>query len=219
MIDFPKARLKMVEEQIISRGIKDAKVISAMKKVPRHLFVEEALQNQAYSDYPLPIGEKQTISQPYMVALMTEALLLTGKERVLEIGTGSGYQTAILAELCEKVYSIERIRSLAIKARKLLYELGYFNVEIKISDGTIGWPEESPFDAIIVTAGAPDIPRPLYDQLKVGGRLVIPIGNSFSQDLFRIIKKEDGMIKENLGGCRFVKLVGKYGWQNGNAEA
>lgn len=219
MIDFPKARLKMVEEQIISRGIKDPKLISAMKKVPRHLFVEEALQNQAYSDYPLPIGEKQTISQPYMVALMTEALLLKGKEKVLEIGTGSGYQTAILAELCEKVYSIERIRSLAIKARKLLYELGYFNVEIKISDGTIGWPEEGPFDAIIVTAGAPDIPRPLYEQLKIGGRLVVPIGNAFSQDLFRITKKEDGMIKENLGGCRFVKLVGKYGWQNGDGEA
>jgi len=219
MIDFPKARLKMVEEQIISRGIKDPKVISAMAKVPRHLFVEEALQTQAYSDYPLPIGERQTISQPYMVALMTEALLLTGKEKVLEIGTGSGYQTAILAELCDKVFSIERIRSLAIKARKILYELGYYNVEIKISDGTIGWPEESPFDAIIVTAGAPNIPEPLYEQLNVGGRLVIPIGDAFSQDLFRIIKREDGMKKENLGGCRFVKLVGRYGWKDENGEA
>jgi protein-L-isoaspartate(D-aspartate) O-methyltransferase len=219
MIDFPKARLKMVEEQIISRGIKDPKVISAMAKVPRHLFVEEALQTQAYSDYPLPIGERQTISQPYMVALMTEALLLTGKEKVLEIGTGSGYQTAILAELCDKVFSIERIRSLAIKARKILYELGYYNVEIKISDGTTGWPEESPFDAIIVTAGAPNIPEPLYEQLNVGGRLVIPIGDAFSQDLFRIIKREDGMKKENLGGCRFVKLVGRYGWKDENGEA
>jgi protein-L-isoaspartate(D-aspartate) O-methyltransferase len=213
MIDFPKARLKMVEEQIVSRGIKDAKLIAAMKKIPRHLFVEEALQNQAYSDHPLPIGEKQTISQPYMVALMTEALLLSGKEKVLEIGTGSGYQTAILTELSEKVFSIERIRSLAIRARKLLYELGYFNVEIKIFDGTFGWIEERPFDAIIVTAGSPDIPQPLIDQLAMGGRLVIPVGDAFVQDLFRVTKAEEGIKKEDLGGCRFVKLIGKYGWE------
>jgi protein-L-isoaspartate(D-aspartate) O-methyltransferase len=213
MIDFPKARLKMVEEQIISRGIKDAKLIAAMKKIPRHLFVEEALQSQAYSDHPLPIGEKQTISQPYMVALMTEAMLLTGKEKVLEIGTGSGYQTAILAELSEKVFSMERIRPLAIRARKLLYELGYFNVEIKIFDGTFGWMEESPFDAIIVTAGSPDIPQTLLDQLAIGGRLVIPVGDAFVQDLIRVIKTEEGIEKEDLGGCRFVKLIGKYGWE------
>jgi protein-L-isoaspartate(D-aspartate) O-methyltransferase len=213
MIDFPKARLKMVEEQIVSRGIKDARLIDAMKKIPRHLFVEEALQNQAYSDHPLPIGEKQTISQPYMVALMTEALLLAGKEKVLEIGTGSGYQTAILAELSEKVFSVERIRSLAIRARKSLYELGYFNVEIKIFDGTFGWMEESPFDAIIVTAGSPDIPQPLIGQLAVGGRLVIPVGDAFVQDLFRVTKTEEGVRKEDLGGCRFVKLIGKYGWE------
>jgi protein-L-isoaspartate(D-aspartate) O-methyltransferase len=214
MIDFPKARLKMVEEQIAFRGIKDVKLISAMKKIPRHLFVEEALQSQAYSDHPLPIGEKQTISQPYMVALMTEALLLTGKEKVLEIGTGSGYQTAILAELSEKVFSIERIRPLAIRARKLLYELGYFNVEIKIFDGTFGWMEESPFDAILVTAGSPDIPQPLIDQLTTGGRLVIPVGDAFVQDLFRVIKTDEGVKKEDLGGCRFVKLIGKYGWES-----
>jgi len=213
MIDFPKARLKMVEEQITSRGIKEAKVIAAMKKIPRHLFVEEALQNQAYTDHPLPIGEKQTISQPYMAALMTEALLLTGKEKVLEIGTGSGYQTAILAELSEKVFSIERIRPLAIRARKLLYELGYFNVEIKIFDGTFGWVEDSPFDAIMVTAGSPDIPQPLIDQLAPGGRLVIPVGEAFVQDLFRVTKTEAGVKKEDLGGCRFVKLIGKYGWK------
>ena len=213
MIDFPKARLKMVEEQITSRGIKDAKLIAAMKKIPRHLFVEEALQNQAYTDHPLPIGEKQTISQPYMVALMTEALLLTGKEKVLEIGTGSGYQTAILAELSEKVFSIERIRPLAIRARKLLYELGYFNVEIKIFDGTFGWIEESPFDAILVTAGSPDIPQPLIDQLATGGKLVIPVGDALVQDLFRVTKTETGVKKEDLGGCRFVKLIGKYGWK------
>jgi len=214
MIDFPKVRLKMVEEQIACRGIKDAKLISAMKKIPRHLFVEEALQSQAYSDHPLPIGEKQTISQPYIVSLMTEALLLTGKEKVLEIGTGSGYQTAILAELSEKVFSIERIRPLAIRARKLLYELGYFNVEIKIFDGTFGWMEESPFDAILVTAGSPDIPQPLIDQLTMGGRLVIPVGDAFVQDLFRVIKTEEGVKKEDLGGCRFVKLIGKYGWES-----
>jgi protein-L-isoaspartate(D-aspartate) O-methyltransferase len=213
MVDFPKARLKMVEEQITARGIKDAKLIAAMKKIPRHLFVEEALQNQAYTDHPLPIGEKQTISQPYMAALMTEALLLTGKEKVLEIGTGSGYQTAILAELSEKVFSIERIRPLAVRARKLLYELGYFNVEIKILDGTFGWMEESPFDAILVTAGAPDIPQPLIDQLATGGRLVIPVGDAFVQDLFRVTKTEAGVRKEDLGGCRFVKLIGEYGWK------
>jgi len=213
MIDFPKVRLRMVEEQIVSRGIKDAKLIAAMKKIPRHLFVEEALQNQAYSDHPLPIGEKQTISQPYIVALMTEALLLTGKEKVLEIGTGSGYQTAILAELSEKVFSVERIRSLAIRARKLLYELGYFNVEIKIFDGTFGWTEESPFDAIMVTAGSPDIPQPLIDQLAIGGRLVIPVGDALVQDLFRVTKTEEGVKKEDLGGCRFVKLIGKYAWE------
>lgn len=203
----------MVEEQIIGRGISDPRVIAAMKKVPRHLFVEEALQSQAYSDHPLPIGEKQTISQPYMVALMTEALKLEGREKVLEIGTGSGYQTAILSELAAKVFSIERIRSLAIRARKLIYELGYLNAEIRFSDGTSGWEEESPFDAITVTAGAPNIPQPFIDQLKVGGKLVIPVGNAYSQDLFRITKTEEGIKKEDLGGCRFVKLVGKYGWE------
>jgi protein-L-isoaspartate(D-aspartate) O-methyltransferase len=214
MMDFPKARSKMVEEQIISRGIKDPRVIAAMEKVPRHLFVEEALQSQAYGDHPLPIGEKQTISQPYMVALMTEALQLKERERVLEIGAGSGYQTAILAELAEKVYSIERIRSLAIKARQLLYELGHYNVEIKIFDGTYGWVEEAPFDAIIVTAGAPNIPEPLLNQLAMGGRLVIPVGDAYVQDLIRVTKMKEGIKREDLGGCRFVKLVGRYGWES-----
>jgi protein-L-isoaspartate(D-aspartate) O-methyltransferase len=211
--DIPRTRLRMVEEQIVARGIKDQRVIAAMGKVPRHLFVEEALQSQGYSDHPLPIGEKQTISQPYMVALMTEALELTGKEKVLEIGTGSGYQTAILAECAAKVFSIERIRSLAIKARKLLLELGYFNIEVKFSDGTFGWLEEGPFDAIMVTAGAPDIPQPLIDQLKVGGRMAIPVGDTYVQDLMRIQKTGDGITKENYGGCRFVRLIGKYGWE------
>ncbi|MCX8117285.1 MAG: protein-L-isoaspartate(D-aspartate) O-methyltransferase [Desulfobacterota bacterium] len=216
-MDFPKARAKMVEEQIVERGIKDPRVIAAMRKVPRHLFVEEALQNQAYNDRPLPIGEKQTISQPYMVALMTEALELEGTERVLEIGTGSGYQTAILAELAREVYSIERIRSLALRARKRLYDLGYYNVEIKIFDGTYGWPEKGPFDAIIVTAGSPEVPRPLYEQLSTGGRLVIPVGDAEVQDLLRIRKTPEGMKKEDLGGCRFVKLIGRYGWEEGEA--
>ncbi|MEW6376618.1 MAG: protein-L-isoaspartate(D-aspartate) O-methyltransferase [Thermodesulfobacteriota bacterium] len=213
-MDFPKARSKMVEEQIVSRGIRDARLIAAMKKIPRHLFVEEALQSQAYCDHPLPIGERQTISQPYIVALMTEALQLTGREKILEIGAGSGYQTAILAELAEKVFSIERIRSLALRARKLLYELGYFNVEIKIFDGTFGWVEESPFDAVMVTAGAPIIPQPLIDQLAMGGRLVIPVGDAFVQDLIRVVKTEEGIKKEDLGGCRFVKLIGRYGWES-----
>ncbi len=213
MIDFSKTRSKMVDDQVVARGIKDQRVIAAMRKVPRHLFVEEALQGQAYSDHPLPIGDKQTISQPYMVALMTEALALTGKEKVLEIGTGSGYQAAILAECAAKVFSIERIRSLAIRARKLLLDLGYFNVEIKFTDGTVGWNDESPFDAIMVTAGAPDIPQPLVDQLKVGGRMAIPVGDANIQDLIRITKTEDGIKKEDFGGCRFVKLIGKHGWE------
>lgn len=214
MDDFSKTRLRMVEEQVVARGVRDERVIAAMKKVPRHRFVEEALQSQAYSDRPLPIGNKQTISQPYMVALMTEALELGGREKVLEIGTGSGYQTAILAECAAKVFSIERIRSLAIKARRLLLDLGYFNTEVKFSDGTYGWLEEGPFDAMMVTAGSPDIPQPLIDQLKVGGRLAIPVGDAYVQELVRIIKTEEGVKRENLGGCRFVKLIGKHGWED-----
>ena len=211
--DLVKVRMRMVDEQIIARGIRDPRVITAMRKVPRHVFVEEALQNQAYSDHPLPIGEKQTISQPFMVALMTEAMQLKGMEKVLEIGAGSGYQTAILAEIAFKVFSIERIRSLTIQARKLLYDLGYLNVEIKFSDGTLGWVDESPFDAIIVTAGSPGIPQPLVDQLAIGGRLVIPVGDAADQELVRITKMEEGTKREDLGGCRFVKLIGQHGWE------
>ena len=211
--DLVKVRMRMVDEQIIARGIRDPRVMTAMRKVPRHVFVEEALQNQAYSDHPLPIGEKQTISQPFMVALMTEAMQLKGMEKVLEIGAGSGYQTAILAEIAFKVFSIERIRSLTIQARKLLYDLGYLNVEIKFSDGTLGWVDESPFDAIIVTAGSPGIPQPLVDQLATGGRLVIPVGDAADQELVRITKTEEGTKREDLGGCRFVKLIGQHGWE------
>ena len=210
--DWSKTRLKMVEEQIVARGIRDPRVIAALKKIPRHLFVEEALQGQAYTDHPLPIGEKQTISQPYMVALMTEALQLTGKEKVLEIGAGSGYQTAVLAEVAKAVFSMERILALTMRARKLLEDLGYGNAEIKFSDGTQGWVEESPFDGIIVTAGAPNVPQPLVDQLAMGGRLVIPVGDAYVQDLLRITKTEEGTRREDLGGCRFVKLIGRYGW-------
>ncbi|MBW2148847.1 MAG: protein-L-isoaspartate(D-aspartate) O-methyltransferase [Deltaproteobacteria bacterium] len=203
----------MLENQLISRGIKDQRVLNALRKIPRHLFVEEALHHQAYGDHPLPIGEKQTISQPYIVALMTEALELKGSEKVLEIGTGSGYQTAILAELADMVYSIERIPPLVYKARKTLDELGYFNINIRIGDGTKGWEEESPFDAIIVTAASPEVPRPLQEQLIVGGLMVVPVGGRYSQDLIKVERTEKGFVQQNLGGCRFVSLIGQHGWQ------
>jgi protein-L-isoaspartate(D-aspartate) O-methyltransferase len=204
----------MVEEQIMSRGITDSATIDAFMKVPRHLFVEEALWGQAYSDYPLPIGQGQTISQPYIVALMTEGLELTESDRVLEIGTGSGYQAAILAEIAKFVYSIERRDDLAKKAKKILVELKYKNIEIRVDDGTQGWKDESPFDAIIVTASSPDIPSPLVEQLKDGGRMVIPVGGRVSQNLIKIRKVKGKIKKENMGGCRFVKLIGEYGWRD-----
>jgi len=206
----------MVDSQLRSRGIKDARVLKAMESVPRHLFVDEGLKDQAYSDSPLPIGENQTISQPYIVALMTEALELTGRDKVLEIGTGSGYQTAILAELAERVLSIERIAFLASRARKLIESLNYFNVAIRVGDGTLGWKDEAPFDGILVAAGSPEIPKTLIEQLAVGGRLVIPVGDRSSQQLIRVTRKS-GDVKdlkiEDLGGCRFVNLIGEYGWQ------
>ena len=213
-MEFATARNRMVESQLISRGIKDARVLDAMRKIPRHRFVEEALIGQVYNDHPLPIGEKQTISQPYMVALMTEALELQGPEKVLEIGTGSGYQTAILAELAEKIYSIERIRSLSVKAQRILDELGYFNVVLKVGDGTVGFKEEAPFDAIIVTAGSPDVPQPLVDQLAMGGRLVIPVGDRYTQSLMKVVRAKEGITKTDLGGCRFVNLLGQHGWKD-----
>ncbi|MEK6539364.1 MAG: protein-L-isoaspartate(D-aspartate) O-methyltransferase [Deltaproteobacteria bacterium] len=212
--NFVRSRQRMVETQLIPRGIKDKRVINAMLTIPRHLFVpEEALWSQAYSDFPLPIGEKQTISQPYIVALMTEALELKGSEKVLEIGTGSGYQTAILSVLAEKVYSIERISTLAARARKVLDSINCSNVVIKIGDGTLGWPEESPYDAILTTAAAPEIPKCYVDELKIGGRLIIPVGDVYSQVLVKVIKTKDGIIKQDMGGCRFVKLIGRYGWK------
>ena len=212
--DFSFARKRMVQDQLSARGIKDERVLTAMRKVPRHRFVEEGLWSQAYGDFPLPIGEGQTISQPYIVALMTQALELQPDDKVLEIGTGSGYQVAVVAEIARRVFSVERISAIAAKARKILDELGYSNVLIKIADGTAGWPEEAPFDAIIVTAGAPVVPEPLLTQLATGGRMVIPVGDMYSQELARIVKTHEGFKKEDLGGCRFVKLVGDHGWKD-----
>jgi len=210
---FAEKREKMVKEQLIRRGIHDKRVLDAMRKVPRHLFVPADLVEEAYNDYPLPIGYGQTISQPYIVALMTEALELSGDEKTLEIGTGSGYQTAILAELSKEVYTIERIISLLDKAKEVLKNLGYKNIFFKAGDGTLGWPENKPYDAIIVTAGAPIIPQPLLDQLADKGRLVIPVGDRFSQELIKVTKSKEGLIRENLGGCRFVNLIGIHGWK------
>jgi protein-L-isoaspartate(D-aspartate) O-methyltransferase len=210
---YERQREEMVNHQIKSRGIKDPYVLEALRIVPRHLFVSEALRDQAYGDYPLPIGEQQTISQPYIVAEMTQALELCKNDRVLEIGTGSGYQAAILAEIVFRVYTIERIRALYIQTRNLLDKLHYHNIVMRCSDGTAGWPDESPFDAIIVTAGAPEVPARLLDQLAEGGRMVVPVGNQHSQDLIKIIKDKKGLQRSNLGGCRFVKLIGAHGWK------
>jgi len=216
MDKYKKPRMKMVTSQLISRGISDDRVLKAMEKIPRHLFVDEGLQDQAYADNPLPIGDRQTISQPYIVALMTEALELKGNEKILEIGTGSGYQAAILAEISERVFSIERIGSLADKARKVLESLNYYNVLIRVGDGTYGWREESPFDAIIVTAGAPDVPGTLLEQLAIGGRLVVPTGDRYTQKLLKLTRTSENLDNtetKDLGGCRFVNLIGEYGWK------
>ena len=213
--EFALPRERMVAEQLARRGIRDARVLRAMGKIPRHRFVDEALVGRAYGDYPLPIGEAQTISQPYMVALMTEALELTGHERVLEIGTGSGYQTAVLAELCGKVFSVERLKGLADRALRTLDSLGHYNVLVRVGDGTLGWREEAPFDAILVTAGAPAVPEALADQLKVKGRLVIPVGDGYSQTLRKGVRGDDGIEWGELGGCVFVKLIGRNGWSEG----
>jgi protein-L-isoaspartate(D-aspartate) O-methyltransferase len=213
-VNWERARRRMVEEQIRARGVRDPRVLAALCRVPRHLFVEEALRDRSYLDQALPIGERQTISQPFMVAVMSEALELAGTERVLEVGTGSGYQTAVLAELAESVFSIERIASLAIQARSRLESLGYYNVLVQIGDGTIGWNEHAPYDAILVTAASPRIPRPLVEQLRVGGRLVLPLGEEGEQVLVRLRKEPSGRLAEEvLGGCRFVKLIGRHGWE------
>ncbi len=205
-------RERMVKEQIVARGIKDNRVIEAIKKVPRHLFVDKTYYHQAYNDYPLPIGQDQTISQPYMVAAMTEILELKGSEKVLEVGTGSGYQTAILALLCSKVYSIERISDLTRKARLKLDKLGFRNINLVVGDGSLGWPDYAPYTGIMVTAGAPEIPNTLINQLDENGRLVIPVGDEYSQ-ILNLVKNHKGRIyRKEFFGCTFVPLVGKIGW-------
>jgi protein-L-isoaspartate(D-aspartate) O-methyltransferase len=210
--DYLPARRRMVEEQIKRRGITDQRLLDAMLEVPRHAFVDEALASQAYGDHPRAIGQGQTISQPYMVALMTDALGLTGQEKVLEIGTGCGYQTALLAKLADWVYSMERLPELSRNAQENLERLGVFNVNLVVGDGTKGHPEQAPYQAIIVTAGAPSLPQPLLDQLAQGGRLVIPVGSAGMQTLMRVTRKDGELVKEDLGGCRFVPLTGEHGW-------
>jgi len=203
----------MVQEQLIPRGITDQRVLDAMLTVPRHLFVEDALHGQAYADITLPIGDGQTISQPYIVALMTQALELKGDERVLEIGTGCGYQTAVLTGLCEKIFTVERIKSLYIKARKRFDQLHYLNLLSKIDDGTMGWPKNGPYDAIIVTASGPEIPQELIQQLADPGIMVIPVGPRQHQELM-VVSKQDNVIQQKcIESVRFVSLIGKQGWQ------
>ncbi len=210
---FERERQRMIDEQLVGRGIRDERVLKAMGTVPRHEFLPEAMRGNAYVDQALPLGEGQTMSQPYMVALMTELLKLGGTERVLEIGTGSGYQAAVLAELCEKVYTVERIKTLADKARATLDRLGYRSVALKVYDGTYGWKEMSPFDAIVVTAGAPHVPDALVEQLREGGRMVIPVGDRYGQRLIKMVKTAGGVISEESVPCVFVPLIGNHGWK------
>lgn len=207
-------RQQMVEAQLVSRGIRDERVISAFLKVPRHLFVDERLAKQAYDDNPLPIGGNQTISQPYMVAFMLEHLCLQSNHKVLEIGTGSGYQTALLAELSDNVYTIDRLPELTASARKRLGKLGYHSIRYKTGDGTLGWAESALYERIIISAGSPRLPDKLIEQLSAnGGILLCPVGNEFSQDLIQVIKRNNRIEKNNLGSCVFVKLVGEEGWK------
>jgi protein-L-isoaspartate(D-aspartate) O-methyltransferase len=209
--DFEAARAELIEH--LSTEIKDKRVLAAMRRIPRERFVPPANQRSAYEDRPLPIGYDQTISQPFIIALMTEALELTGKEKVLEVGTGSGYQAAILAELARSVVTTERVPSLAKAARKVLAELGYNNIEVHLAEETLGWREGAPYDAIMVTAAAPKVPTDLLAQLKIGGRLVIPVGSRYIQDLCKITRGEKKNTIKNLGGCRFVSLIGRGAWE------
>lgn len=212
MDNFEFQRQQMVETQLEPRGINDPTVLNAFLKVPRHEFVPADLQNEAYADYPLPIGKNQTISQPFIVALMTQAAQLKEVDKILEIGTGSGYQAAILAEICGKVYSIERIENLAKRAQEVLRRLHYQNIQIKIGDGSKGWKQYAPYDAIIVTAAGFTVPKSLLQQLEDGGRLIIPLGGLYLQELFRLTKKGEYLQKENLGAVRFVPLIGEEGF-------
>jgi protein-L-isoaspartate(D-aspartate) O-methyltransferase len=207
-----RERDRMVQEQLVARGVTDPRVLAAMRRVPRHLFVEEALQDRAYGDHPLPIGDGQTISQPFMVGKMIELLGLSGSEKVLEVGTGSGYQAAVLGQLCARVCTIERIPKLAQRAREVLEMLGYRNVWVRVANGTLGWPDEAPFDRIVVAAGGPTVPPPLFEQLAEGGRMVMPVGDATTQVL-QVVEKRDGEMRTTEhAGCVFVKLVGKYAW-------
>ncbi|UQZ89956.1 protein-L-isoaspartate O-methyltransferase [Deltaproteobacteria bacterium Smac51] len=212
--DYRIARRKMVELQLKKRGIRDARVLETMFRVPRHLFVDEAMAAQSYSDSPLPIGHGQTISQPYIVALMVEALNLKPSDKVLEIGSGSGYQTAILAALAGEVFGVERLEAIYQRGRENLQRLGSANIHLKLDDGTLGWPENSPYDAIVVAAGGPKVPQPLVDQLAPGGRLIVPVGpTEKSQQLTLVTKDPQGVISRTpLADCRFVALVGHHGW-------
>lgn len=213
-LDFDAMRKRMVEEQLVARNISDKKVLDVFRKVPRHSFIPEEYAASSYGDFPLPIGYGQTISQPFMVALMTQCLALKGEEHILEIGTGSGYQAAILSELSREVCTIERVEALAQKARDILDNLGYTNYKLDVGDGTIGWHEHAPYDGILVTAGAPAVPDSLVRQLRDGGRLVIPVGNSFGQTL-TIVERHGGFIKKTeICGCVFVPLIGKEGWSH-----
>ena len=211
---YTQARERMVQDQLAARGITDARVLAVMRQVPRHAFVENYLRDQAYEDYPLPIGENQTISQPYMIAIMAQVLQLEQTERILEIGTGSGYFSAILAELGAMVYSVERLESLASRAQATLHTLGYHNVLIDVGDGSLGWPDHAPFDAVVVGSAAPCLPRPLLSQLIPGGRLVLPMGEEELQTLVKVSKEPSGLREEYFGECRFVKLRGQYGWED-----
>ena len=209
---FETIRQRMVQDQLLSRGIHDQRVLAAMGEVPRHLFVDDAMQANAYGDYPLPIVDGQTISQPFIVAYMTQALQLTGTEKVLEIGTGSGYQAVILSRLCTRLYTVERLNSLLASSRRLFDRLRCYNIQSKLDDGTLGWPEYAPYDAIMVTAGGPEIPEPLVAQLADPGRLVIPVGDQDVQEL-QLVTKRDGVVQvELLERVRFVNLIGEYGW-------
>jgi len=216
-LDYKKLREEMVKKQLIPRGITDRKVLDALLRVEREKFVPLSVRKEAYGDFPLSIGEGQTISQPYMVALMTQCLRLSGNEKVLEIGTGSGYQTAILANLAKEVYSVERIPSLANKARNLLKKMGYKNIHIFTGNGTLGLKEYAPYDRIIVTAGAKDLPYPLLQQLKEEGIMVIPVGDAYSQELMVVEKNKKGKINtRSVERCVFVPLIGQYGWEEGS---
>ena len=217
--DFAKLREKMVDKQLALRGIADADVLRAMRTVERHLFVPDAQRSAAYNDYPLPIGEGQTISQPYIVALMTQLVAADKGAKVLEVGTGSGYQAAVLAELAKEVYTIEIIESLGKSAEARLKELGYENVHVRVGDGYAGWPEHAPFDGIIVTCACPEAPKPLVEQLAEGGRMVIPVGRSLSYQTLTLFEKKGGILhRKDISGCVFVPLLGPHGWQTGRGR-